>query len=123
MSKEGDDPFFFFQILIYAMKTNDYLIDLMKKRIPETLEPSDTAYGAFCKGYRYAKEEWISDKMPEEFEDLLESGSLTKQVIVLLDDGEHEIAQRFLYSATGMWIWDKVGAGNQDRVLAWKCVD
>lgn len=101
------------------MKTSDYLIDLMKRRIPEIIEPSDTAYGAFCKGYRYAKEdEWISEKMPEEFEDLVKSETSTKQVKVLLENGETTLSQRFQYS--GSWYWSRAG---KEKIVGWRCVE
>lgn len=102
------------------MKIHDYLIDVMKNSISKLVEPSDTAYGSFCKGYRYAKEnEWISEKFPEEFEDLIDPiiPGMTKTVLVRIDNDRLQTTCRLFDNKTNTWNWPFSG------VTSWKCID
>jgi len=104
------------------MKISEYKSEILKKRIPELIEPSDTTYGAFCKGYRYAQEEWISDKLPEDFEDLLANPEKTRPVVIKIkywNDVFYRIGER--EKKGDSWEWN-IHPDYINGVLAWKCI-
>ena len=109
------------------MKLSDYRSEQLKNEVREVLDFShDTAFGGFFKGMEYERENWITDKMPEDFDDLKDMYG-TKRVLCKCkkNPGDHEthVVLTRIQKKEG-WTW-----GHPDNehypmenleVLAWK---
>ena len=91
------------------MKLKDYKISLMMGGIKNMVDSHDTLYGAFCKGISFAEEtKWITPdkKMPEDFEDLIDTENTTKTVLVVYESGMNSF--RIRQRDGKNWAWAPV---------------
>lgn len=101
------------------MKLNDYKISLVKSEIKNMVDSHDTLYGAFCKGISFAEEtKWIKSdkKMPEDFEDLIDTENTTRLVLVVYESGMNSF--RIRQRDEKGWSWaPKEREG--DKIVKW----
>ena len=101
------------------MKLKDYKISLMMSGIKNMVDSHDTLYGAFCKGISFAEEtKWITPdkKMPEDFEDLIDTENTTKTVLVVYESGMNSF--RIRQRDGKNWAWAPVEREG-DKIVKW----
>ena len=101
------------------MKLKDYKISLVASEIKKMIDSHDTLYGAFCKGINFAEEsKWIipDKKMPEDFEDLIDTENTTRSVLVVYESGINSF--RIRQRDGGKWSWAPAEREG-DRIIKW----
>lgn len=98
------------------MKYSEYWTRKVAEEMKETLDTQhDTIYGAFCKGAGFIMNNglWIGDKMPEEFEDMMESETKSMPVAICCKDTGVITAHRVRRGS--VWAWDA-----PNEVIKWR---
>lgn len=93
------------------MKHSEYWTRKIAEEMKATLDTQhDTIYGAFCKGAVFFLENgmWIGDKMPEDFEDMMESETKSIPVSICCKDSDSVITARRVRHGS-VWAWDAPG--------------
>ena len=83
------------------------------------VDSHDTLFGAFCTGFDFAeKSKWIKSdkKMPEDFEDLIDTENTTKSVLVVYESGMNSF--RIRQRDGEKWSWAP-SEREGDKIVKW----